>query len=326
MKKGLITNNGHKSPMFEIFKNLGINIECLNNAKSILITSALPEEGKTWIASNLAITFAQAGKKVILVDANMRKGKIETIFELNQTPGLSNYLSETGFKNEEAEEDLANYIQETDIDNLYVITSGSIPQSPSELLVSEKMVDLIAKLNSLCDILIFDGAPVKPVIDSIALSKIVDATLIVAECNRTKKEELRKTIDSIKNVGGKILGVVLNKVNKKHKKKGQEYFYGSVALVTTKPTSRTARKVNEKVHEKTSNMKEKKETIKLELTNEKEDLVEELKNEDKTKHEEEIEIPKVVTKNTIKETPERTTEILNKINKYLDEEKKKLKQ
>ena len=119
MRKELITHEDPKSPISEIFRTLRTNIQFMNNKKklqTILITSTLPSEGKSWISSNLATTFAQAGKKVILVDADMRKGRQYNIFGIAPKPGLSNYLSD--FSEEEGQLDLADYIQETEVEGL----------------------------------------------------------------------------------------------------------------------------------------------------------------------------------------------------------------
>ena len=103
MKKELIAHQEPKSPISEIFRTLRTNIQFMNTKnklKTILVTSTLPGEGKSWVTSNLAVTFAQAGKKVVLIDADMRKGRQYTIFGVSPIPGLSNYLSGIGVKNE----------------------------------------------------------------------------------------------------------------------------------------------------------------------------------------------------------------------------------
>mgnify|MGYP000189509304 CR=1 FL=1 len=120
MRKEVITHQDPKSPISEIFKTLRTNIQFMNankKMKTILVTSTFPGEGKSWVSSNLAVTFAQAGKRVVLIDADMRKGRQYTIFGVSPRPGLSNYLSGI-IDNEEASDDLTNYIQETEIDNL----------------------------------------------------------------------------------------------------------------------------------------------------------------------------------------------------------------
>lgn len=232
MFKELIVKEEPKSPISEIFRTLRTNIQFMNTKnklKSLLVTSTIAGEGKSWISANLAVTFAQAGKKVIILDADMRKGRQYRIFDVSPRPGLSNYLS--GVTENDKEVDLADYIQETEIENLFVIPAGNVPPNPSELLVSESMLHLLEKLKEICDIVIIDGPPTQLVTDSLILTRIADSTVIVAEGNKTKKESLRRIVDNIQKVGGKIAGVVLNKMKLSAKNYEQSYYYGSTGMV-----------------------------------------------------------------------------------------------
>lgn len=232
MFKELIVKEEPKSPISEIFRTLRTNIQFMNTKnklKSLLVTSTIAGEGKSWISANLAATFAQAGKKVIILDADMRKGRQYRIFDVSPRPGLSNYLS--GVTENDKEVDLADYIQETEIENLFVIPAGNVPPNPSELLVSESMIHLLESLKNICDIVIIDGPPTQLVTDSLILARIADSTVIVAEGNKTKKESLRRIVDNIQKVGGKIAGVVLNKVKLSAKNYEQSYYYGSTGMV-----------------------------------------------------------------------------------------------
>ena len=232
MFKELIVKEDPKSPISEIFRTLRTNIQFMNTKnklKSLLVTSTIAGEGKSWISANLAATFAQAGKKVIILDADMRKGRQYRIFDVSPRPGLSNYLS--GVTENDKEVDLADYIQETEIENLFVIPAGNVPPNPSELLVSESMIHLLEKLKEICDIVIIDGPPTQLVTDSLILTRIADSTVIIAEGNKTKKESLRRIVDNIQKVGGKIAGVVLNKVKLSAKNYEQSYYYGSTGMV-----------------------------------------------------------------------------------------------
>lgn len=236
MKNELITFVSPKTQISEVFRTLRTNIQFMNvdeGLKSLLITSTVPGEGKSWVASNLAVTFAQAGKRVLLVDADMRKGRQHEIFEVNNNNGLSNYLIMTT-KNDSLNS-IGDYIQTTLIDNLYIMTAGMIPPNPSELLTSQKMIDLIRYLEQIFDIVIFDGTPSTIVTDAIILSKFVDSTLIVSAHKETKIEDLNQVKRNITNVGGRIAGVVVNKMpsNKKETKTG--YYYES-SIVTSKRT------------------------------------------------------------------------------------------
>ena len=175
MFKELIVKEEPKSPISEIFRTLRTNIQFMNTKnklKSLLVTSTIAGEGKSWVSSNLAATFAQAGKKVIILDADMRKGRQYRIFDVSPRPGLSNYLS--GVTENDKEVDLADYVQETEIENLFVIPAGNVPPNPSELLVSESMLHLLEKLKEICDIVIIDGPPTQLVTDSLILTRIAD--------------------------------------------------------------------------------------------------------------------------------------------------------
>lgn len=328
MKRELIAHRDPKSPVSEVFRTLRTNIQFMNTnnkLKTLLVTSTLPNEGKSWVTANLAVTFAQAGKKVILVDADMRKGRQYTIFEVSPRPGLSNYLS--GFDSntgEEISEDLANYIQETQVPNLYIIPAGNIPPNPSELLISTKMVNLLDRLKELCDLVIIDGTPCELVTDAIILSRIVDSTVIVTAHKQTKKDDLQKIVTNIQNVGGKIAGIVLNKIPVSAKKYEQSYYYGSTSssmarTKTTRPSSN-----------RSSNVQNRMENMKRRVRPDNPQTIRNNQEKRENIHKErEEEQPKALqSKIKIEDTGdvslEKTTDILNQINAYLDEEKKNL--
>ena len=316
MKKEVIAHKDPKSPISEIFRTLRTNIQFMDTnkkMKTLLVTSTFPGEGKSWVTSNLAVTFAQAGKKVILVDADMRKGRQYAIFEVSPKPGLSNYLSQVEFdENGNSSEDLNNYIQETDVRNLYVISAGNIPPNPSELLVSTQMINLINQLKQICDIVIIDGTPCELVTDSVILSRIVDSTIIVTAHKMTKKDALERVIRNIQNVGGTIAGVVLNRVpitGKKYEEK--YYYYGNTEMKSKKhPTTvhhNTTTKTSSNIREQKpkSNNIINKSTESLAKKDFKENI-NNLKNSSNT------------------EFLDKTNEILKQINDYLDNEKKKM--
>ena len=122
MKKELVAYRNPKSPIAETFRTLRTNIQFMNtkkNLKSILITSTMPGEGKSWVSANLATTFAQAGKKVILIDADMRKGTQHKMFTVESRPGLSNYLLDVS---DDGKIDIIQYVKRTGVENLYLIT------------------------------------------------------------------------------------------------------------------------------------------------------------------------------------------------------------
>lgn len=229
MRKEVIAHKDPKSPISEVFRTLRTNIQFMNankKMKTILVTSTFPGEGKSWVTSNLAVTFAQAGKKVVLIDADMRKGRQYAIFGVSPTPGLSNLLSRvTENENEDKANIIGEYIQETEVENLYVISSGNIPPNPSELLVSTQMITLLDELKNLCDIIIIDGTPCELVTDSVILSRIVDSTVVVTAHKVTKKEALERVLKNIQNVGGNLAGVILNRIPISNKKYEEKYYY-----------------------------------------------------------------------------------------------------
>ena len=230
MKREIITYAEPKSPISEIFRTLRTNIQYMNTKrglKSILITSTSPAEGKSWISANLAVTFAQAGKRVVLVDADMRKGRQFSIFGVSPTPGLSNYLSGISPDGGDSSADIFSYIKETEVENLYILPAGNVPPNPSELLVTEQMEELINILTNSFDLIIFDGTPSDLVTDAIIISRYTDTTLIVTSYKETKIDGLEKIKKNIENVGGKIAGVVINKMPISTKEYYYSYYYGS---------------------------------------------------------------------------------------------------
>ena len=210
MKNEIITFNDPKSPIAEVFKTLRTNMQFMSNKEetlTLLVTSTVPGEGKSWVTSNLAVAFAQTGKKVVIIDSDMRKGRLHNIFEIPIYPGLSNYLAETEENNE-----IEKFIYETEVENLSVIPAGNVPPNPSELLSSEKMVKGLEELKEKFDIILFDSTPCMLVTDAVIISRIVDYTIIVSSHKTTKIEDLKTVQKNIENVGGKIAGVVINKV------------------------------------------------------------------------------------------------------------------
>ncbi len=224
--KNIVTNVDSRSPLAEAVKTLRTNLQFMQPSEglqTVLITSTLPSEGKSWVTSNLAVAFAQTGKKTVIVDADMRKGTMHYLFDLPLTPGLSNYLSGVNLKKNSS---ISSVLQETEVENLYVITAGDIPPNPSELLLSEKIDKLFKELEKIADIVIFDGTPSLLVTDAMILSRKVNSTIIIAEYNRTKTNNLKQVKEEIEKVGGKVAGVVLNKVPTKGKGYGYGYSYG----------------------------------------------------------------------------------------------------
>lgn len=229
----LIIETDPKSYIVECLKTTRTNIlyaSNINKKKAILFTSSREKEGKSFIVNNIAVAFAQANKKVLIVDTNLRtpKGRSQ-IFENQTGEGLSDFIKETTENKLENLEKAKKYIKETKIPNLHILESGTIPPNPSELLSSTNMRNLLELLKSMYDLVLLDGTPSMIVSDSIALSTMVDSTILIAENKVSKINELKKTKRQIQDVGGKIMGVILNKSDVQHNKyygKGYGYYYG----------------------------------------------------------------------------------------------------
>lgn len=317
LKKELIAQRDPKSPVSEVFRTLRTNIQFMSTNKklqTLLITSTFPSEGKSWVASNLAVTFAQAGNKVILIDADMRKGRQYTIFGVSPRPGLSNYLSGIDVQNPN-EIDISRYIQKTEVENLLMMPAGNVPPNPSELLVAPQMVKLLEDLKEVCDIIIIDGTPCELVTDSIILSRIVDSTVIVTAHKETKKDNLEKIVKNIQNVGGHLAGVVINKMPVSAKKYNEKYYYYGTAgsqVAAKESINDIKKKANNVIRQNTEVKNEKKYNVGNE---------EDLSIPNFIEKDENLGIPKFIkdNQNNVNSTIEKTTEILNQINSYLDQ-------
>ena len=217
----LLLDKYPKSVVSESIKTLRTNLQFSTvdeEFKTLLITSSIPNEGKSFISANLAVSFVQTGKKVLIIDCDMRKGRQHKIFKMSNTKGLSDLLID----------DIANYsqyIKKTHLDNLYLMTRGTIPPNPSELLNSKKNKLLIEKLKTKFHIIIFDGVPCNGLPDSIVMSTLVDKVLIVAREQFTPKSVLESTKDSLNKVGAPIAGIILNDINKKGSYYSKYYSY-----------------------------------------------------------------------------------------------------
>ena len=218
----LIAEKSPKAIVSENIKSLRTNLQFTaidGDLNSILITSTNAGEGKSFVSTNLAISFAQTDKRVLLVDCDLRKGRVHRLLGIPNVGGLSNLLTGS-LKN------LGNYVRNTGINNLDVITCGTYPPNPSELLASKKNARLIKILCDHYDIVIFDGAPIGGLADSVILSSLVDETLIVVKDGSTTRSDLLAVKGELEKVGAKIAGIVFNMVNRKSNKYYNSYYYG----------------------------------------------------------------------------------------------------
>lgn len=207
-----------KSVVSESIRSLRTNLQFTSLDKKIQtihVTSSVASEGKSFVAANLATAFAQAGQKVLLVDCDLRKGRQHLIFQKSNSIGLTNLLADYVSKRDD-------YIQNTDVENLFLLTRGSSIPNPSEVLASEKNKDLIKKLKKDFDLIIFDSAPVGAVADPVIMSNLTDETIIVARDGKTPRTALAVTKDTLAKTDAKVAGVVLNDIDRKI----GHYYYG----------------------------------------------------------------------------------------------------
>ncbi|WP_369793230.1 CpsD/CapB family tyrosine-protein kinase, partial [Halobacillus sp. BBL2006] len=217
--RSLIANDNPKSPIAEQFRTIRTNLQFSSVDKELetmLVTSASPSEGKSITTANTAVVFAQQGKKVLLVDADLRKPTIHYTFRTDNTYGLSNYLV--------SERPLSDLVRESHIDNLDLLPCGPIPPNPSELLGSKKMKKFINEAHQKYDMIIFDTPPVLAVTDSQVLSAFVDGVLLVVRSKQTEQEAAIKAKEQLLQSKATILGVVLN--DKDVKSSSYYYYYG----------------------------------------------------------------------------------------------------
>jgi polysaccharide biosynthesis transport protein len=184
------------------FSKVGKNV-----LKTVLVTSAIPGEGKTIVCVNLAGAYAQDGKKTLIIDADLRKPRIHNLFGQVKTPGFTDYFFENATLNE--------IIRPTQLENLSIVTAGTLPPNPSEILGSKRMIDFLAEMRDKYDIIILDSAPVIAVTDTEILSRLVDGTMIIVSSDSTNMNLVENAVHLIKNDQSSFLGAVLNKFSYK---------------------------------------------------------------------------------------------------------------
>lgn len=205
MARILISHVNPKSVVSEQFRTIRTNLNFSipdKKLKTLLVTSAAPREGKSTNSSNIGVVFAQEGRKVLIIDGDMRKPTVHHTFGKKNSHGLSSVLT--------GQSELQDSIQKTEIENLSVMTSGPIPPNPAELLASISMDSLIDKLKTQFDLIIFDAPPVLSVTDAQILSNKCDGTVLVISVGEAEKEGVLKAKEALEKSKGNILGVILN--------------------------------------------------------------------------------------------------------------------
>ena len=215
----LVTTHGSYSRVGEAYRNLRTAL-LLSRAggppKVMLITSALSREGKTVTAVNIAVMLAQLGGKVVLIDADLRRARCHRVLAVDNHLGLTEVL--TGSR------ELTEMIRPTEIENLFFLSSGSVPPNPTELLVSPKMAETVAELRDNYEYVVIDSAPVLPVSDSMVLSRLTDGVVIVANGSATPRQQVKTACARLEYARAKILGVVLNRI-KLHSPDYHSYYH-----------------------------------------------------------------------------------------------------
>ena len=214
----LITHIYPKSSMAEAYRTLRTNLGFASMddpCRSILFTSTSPRDGKSTVASNLAVVMAQAGHRVVLVDADLRKPVMHQIFEVDNRQGLINCL----LKEVETESVLHNGL----VKNLYVMTSGPIPPNPAEILNSSRAQQVLKQLLDNYDYVFIDSPPVLAVTDASILSTLVDGVVLIINSATTRTDLAREATEQFKKANARVIGVVLNQV--KMESNDYKYYY-----------------------------------------------------------------------------------------------------
>lgn len=216
----LITIHKPRSPQAENFRSIRLNLDYASpdeELHSILITSAAPSEGKSTLASNLAIVMAQGGKHTTLIDGDMRRPKVHRIFDVPNMVGLSNlFLPSANGSMDSA--------SPTAVDNLSVISSGPLPPNPSELFYSRRAGEIIRNVEKASDMVIVDTPPIVTMTDAAAIARHVDGVILAVRFGQTKRRVLDQAIEAVRKVDGRILGMVITDVGNRTSRYGNYYY------------------------------------------------------------------------------------------------------
>jgi polysaccharide biosynthesis transport protein len=211
-----------RSGVAEAYRRLRTNIEFASvdaPIRTLLVTSSVPGEGKTTTAANLAVVFAQAGRRVLLVDADLRKPGIHVVFDLPNAHGLTTLL-----RSDEVSLDAIAHA--TEQENLRVLTTGPLPPNPAELLGSQRMRTVLDRLKTGEDLVIFDSPPLQVVTDSAILSSVLDGALLVIDAGHSRQGAVRQGRDTLARAGANVLGAVLNRIPARARSVYADYYGG----------------------------------------------------------------------------------------------------
>ena len=205
-----------KEPVVDAYRHVRTNMQFANvdaSLKRIMVTSSIPGEGKTLTTANLGISFAELGKRILIVDCDLRKSHQHILFNIRKSPGLSDYLAR--------DIALEKTIYMTHVPNLYVIPAGTTPPNPAEMLASNKMDNLITTLEQNFDFVIYDTPPIIAVTDPVLLSKRVGNVVLVVRFGKTNRHVVSDSMSRLENVNSDVLGMIFNGMQKA---KGYGYY------------------------------------------------------------------------------------------------------
>ncbi len=240
---GILHREPSDTPDAEAYRILRTNIEFNRSsasANAITMVSGGPGEGKSTTLANLAFTCAQGGYNILIVDADLRRPIQHSLFDIDNSVGLTNYLT--------TDIELDEVIVPTGVENLFLLPSGVLPSDAVGILNSQRMSDMITDLKERFDIILFDSPPILGVSDASVLSSEVDLTIIIVQHRRFPRNMLQRVKSAVENVGGTLLGVVLNNVDTKHDS-GYEYYTSYYKYYYSGPSRRTEKDVKPKKRE-----------------------------------------------------------------------------
>jgi capsular exopolysaccharide synthesis family protein len=219
-KLQLIGEETRHSMAAEAYRTLRTNISLSQvdrPIQSLLVTSCIPREGKSTTVANLGVTFAMAQKKVLIIDADLRRPILHRLFGIPNSQGLTHTLSDAV--------DFDQVLSPTKVPNLWVVTCGIIPPNPSELLGSQKMRGFIERAKQQFDLVLLDSPPISSLADASILGAIVDGVLFIVKVNMANRDLITKAKEQLQTVGANIIGVVLNDVDVKRDGYYRYYYY-----------------------------------------------------------------------------------------------------
>ena len=233
----LVTMTDLFSPVSESYRMIRSNIQFMSvdrPAKTIMVTSAVPGEGKSVTSANLAIVMAQAGLKTVLIDADLRRPVQHHIFQVPNVGGVTDLLCSPELQ-------INGHLRKTSVENLQLITSGPLPPNPSELLGSQRMSQVLANLREVADIIILDSPPAAAVTDASVLSTRVDGVLLVTEAGRTRRDLVKRAITNLQQSGAHLFGGIINRVSTKggdgYYHQYQQYYAPNRAVSVKQPAA-----------------------------------------------------------------------------------------